>query len=240
MDSHLGIEKPQRILFFPWLIHRLDFTFLWQIKPILVQNIPRRLLECDQALIWKPLRPTSAVRTRNQMVLFNSLGSTSYWNATLKYWDKLKWPDHSCLKVFRAFQNTTIDQVCQLPETLCGILSNKAGMGRCSAHFGCEQDFLNGHIFDQAVLHAVTYDSNNNLILLTNAVVTSETKDYWVWFRFQLDQDFPGLYVVFADYTEGIESHQFQGDISHSGCLFAQCFKHLSKNAKKAMPGIKR
>ena len=90
------------------------------------------------------------------------------------------------------------------------------------------------------VLLAVTYDGNNNQILLLYAIVTSETEGNWVWFRFQLDQDFPGLYVVFADYTEGIESHQFQGDISHSGCLFAQRFKHLSKNAKKAMPGIKR
>jgi hypothetical protein len=112
-------------------------------------------------------------------------------------------------------------------------------MGRCSAHFGCKQDFLNGHIFDQAVLHAVTYDGSNNLILLTYAVVISETKNNWVWFRCQLDQDFPGLYDIFADYIKGIESHQFQGGISHSGCLFAQCLKHLSNHVKKAMPGIK-
>ena len=45
--------------------------------------------------------------------------------------------------------------------------------------------------------------------------------------------------VFVADYTKGIESHQFQGGIGSSGCLFAQCLKHLSKYAEKAMSGIK-
>ena len=81
--------------------------------------------------------------------------------------------------------------------------------------------FLKGHIFDQVVLLAVTYDGNNNQILLLYAIVTSETKDNWVWFRCQLEQDFPGSHVLVADYTKGIESHQFQGDIKNSGCLFA-------------------
>ena len=99
--------------------------------------------------------------------------------------------------------------------------------------------FLKGHIFDQVVLLAVTYDGNNNQILLPYANVTSETEDNWVWFRRQLEQDFPGSYVLVADYTKGIESHQFQGDIRNSGCMFARCFKHLSENAEKAMSGIK-
>ena len=37
--------------------------------------------------------------------------------------------------------------------------------------------FLKGHIFDQVVLLAVTYDSNNNQILLFYAIVTFETED---------------------------------------------------------------
>ena len=40
--------------------------------------------------------------------------------------------------------------------------------------------FLKGHIFDQVVLLAVTYDGNNNQILLSYALVTSETEDNWV------------------------------------------------------------
>ena len=43
-----------------------------------------------------------------------------------------------------------------------------------------EGTFLKGHIFDQVVLLAVTYDGNNNQVLLSYAVVTSETEDNWV------------------------------------------------------------
>ena len=56
-------------------------------------------------------------------------------------------------------------------------------MGRCSANSGCKQYFSEGHIFDQVVLLAVMYDSNNNQIILSYVVVTSETEGNWVWFR---------------------------------------------------------
>ena len=56
-------------------------------------------------------------------------------------------------------------------------------MGRSSAIDGCKWDFLNGHIFDQVDLLAVTYDSINNLMKLSYADVTSETKNTWMWSR---------------------------------------------------------
>jgi hypothetical protein len=96
-----------------------------------------------------------------------------------------------------------------------------------------DRTFLKGHIFDQVVLLAVTYDSNNNQILLLYATVTSETGDYWVWFRCQLEQNSQGSYVLVADYTKGIESHQFQCDIRDSGCLFAQCLSIYLRMLKK-------
>ena len=40
MDSHLGIENPLSILFFPWHIHRLDFAFLWQVKLVVLRTSP--------------------------------------------------------------------------------------------------------------------------------------------------------------------------------------------------------
>ena len=43
-----------------------------------------------------------------------------------------------------------------------------------------DETFLKGHIIDQVVLLAVTYDSNNNQILLSYAIVTNETEDIWV------------------------------------------------------------
>jgi hypothetical protein len=102
-----------------------------------------------------------------------------------------------------------------------------------------DETFLRGHIFHQVVLYAATYGSKNNQILVSYAVVTSKTKGYWVWFRCQLEQDFSGSSVLIANYSKGIESQQFQGDIRNSGCLFAKCLKHLSENAKRAILGKK-
>ena len=67
-----------------------------------------------------------------------------------------------------------------------------------------DRTFLKGHIFVQIFLLAVTYDSNNNQILLSYATVTSKTEDNWMWFIRQLEIDFPGSYVLVADYTRGL------------------------------------
>ena len=81
--------------------------------------------------------------------------------------------------------------------------------------------FLKGHIFDQVVLLAVTYNSNNNQIIVSCAIVTSETDGNWVWYRPQLEKDLLGPSILIADNTKGIENQQFQGDIRNSECLFA-------------------
>jgi hypothetical protein len=40
-----------------------------------------------------------------------------------------------------------------------------------------ERTFLKGHIFDQVVLLAFTYEINNNQILLSPVIVVSATED---------------------------------------------------------------
>ena len=55
-----------------------------------------------------------------------------------------------------------------------------------------------------------------NQILLSYVVVTYETEDKWMWFRPQLEQDFPGSYVLLEEYSKGIEIQQLQGDIRNS------------------------
>ena len=99
--------------------------------------------------------------------------------------------------------------------------------------------FLKGHIFDQVVLLAITYENNKNQILFSFVVVTSETEDNWMWLRHQLEQNIPGTHVLVVDFTKGIESHQVQGDIRRSGCLFSRYLKHLFENSEKAMTSIK-
>ena len=102
---------PQSILSFPWLTHRLDFTWLWQAKQEVVQNASSRLLVSKQAFIWNPVRPMPAARTSNQIVLFSNLGSTSFFNDTLTFLNKMTLWVHSCLKVSRVSQDTTINQI---------------------------------------------------------------------------------------------------------------------------------
>jgi hypothetical protein len=79
-----------------------------------------------------------------------------------------------------------------------------------------DQNVSKGHIFDQAVLFAITCDSNNHLIILSYAIVTFETEDNWVWFRHQLKQDFPLPHVHVADYSKMVGSQQFQDVITTS------------------------
>jgi hypothetical protein len=74
-------------------------------------NTSRRQLLSKQEFICKPLRLIPATRTSNQLVLFNCLVSVSYRSATLTDLIKMILLVHSCLKVSRAFQDTTIIQV---------------------------------------------------------------------------------------------------------------------------------
>ena len=46
-----------------------------------------------------------------------------------------------------------------------------------------DRTIFKGHIFDQFVLLAVTYDGNNNEIVLSYKVVTSGTEDNCVRFK---------------------------------------------------------
>ena len=67
-----------------------------------------------------------------------------------------------------------------------------------------DSTFLKGHIFNPVIQLVANYDSNNNQILLSYAIVTFESEDNWVWFRYQLEQYFPGSYVLVTVYTKGL------------------------------------
>ena len=96
-----------------------------------------------------------------------------------------------------------------------------------------DSTFLKGHIFNPVIQLVANYDSNNNQILLSYAIVTFESEDNWVWFRYQLEQYFPGSYVLVTVYTKVIESQQLKGNNRSSGCMFARCLKYLSELSKK-------
>ena len=82
-------------------------------------------------------------------------------------------------------------------------------------------------------------NGHNNQVLLSDAIVTSETEDNWVWFSCQLEQDFPGSYVLVADYSKGIKCQGHKGSARNSGSRSTRCLKHQCENAKTAITGTK-
>ena len=109
----------------------------------------------------------------------------------------------------------------------------------CIANYGCRQDFFErSHLWPSYPMCCHLWQKQQlNSVVICNCDI---------WNRRHLgvvqtsdSTKLPRSYVLVADYTKVIVSHQFQGDIWNSGCLFAHCLKHLSENAEKAMSGIK-
>lgn len=103
-----GERKAQSILFFQWHFHRLGFTVL---DPAVLLNTSRWLLSSKQSSLWKLLRPISPATTTNHMMLFGSLGSTSFEKAKMTCARQDDLTICSCLKVSSTFQDTTINHV---------------------------------------------------------------------------------------------------------------------------------
>ena len=102
MWTHIWkLKSPHSILFSLWYIHKMDSTSLSLVKPLVVKNIPRRLLVSKQEFIWQPLTPMPAARTSNQIVKFNSLISTNIWETELTDSNKIIFPVCFCMKVIR-------------------------------------------------------------------------------------------------------------------------------------------
>ena len=61
-----------------------------------------------------------------------------------------------------------------------------------------------------------------------------------MWFKEQLDADFPGWDVWMSDADEGMTSNAFSFSVSQSECdlVVSRCMCHLAKNAKKHAAAI--
>jgi Transposase, Mutator family len=93
-------------------------------------------------------------------------------------------------------------------------------------------------IKQQIVLLAVTFDGNNQLVILAYAVVSAENADNWVWFKERLDSDFPKFYNVWmSDANKGITSEAFSFSMSQSDdsedFVLSRCAWHLAENCKE-------
>jgi MULE transposase domain len=66
-----------------------------------------------------------------------------------------------------------------------------AGIGLVS----CDGTFTKNNYFKHIILICTTMDANNQIVILAFAIVDCEDADNWVWYKEQLEQDFPGISV---------------------------------------------
>ena len=70
--------------------------------------------------------------------------------------------------------------------------------------FLCDRTFTRTKGFRHIILIAGTFDGNNQMIILAFAVVDCKNADNWVWFKENLNDDFPGYDVWMSDADKGI------------------------------------
>ena len=99
--------------------------------------------------------------------------------------------------------------------------------------------------FRHIVLLAVTFDGNNQVVILAMAIVSVENAwCNWVCFKECLDGDFPGYDVWMSDADKGIRSNAFPMSVSqdnddggNSAFALSQCARHLAENCREACKG---
>ena len=88
--------------------------------------------------------------------------------------------------------------------------------------------------FKHIMLIAVTFDANNEVVILSFSVVEVENKDNWVWFHSKLQDDFPGFEVIMSDADKGITSDDFRLSQEEADALTSRCARHLAENCREA------
>ena len=88
--------------------------------------------------------------------------------------------------------------------------------------------------FKHILLIAVTFDGNNEVVILSFAVVEVENKDNWVWFHSKLQEDFPNFEVIMSDADKGITSEDFRLSQDQVDALTSRCARHLAENCREA------
>ena len=105
----------------------------------------------------------------------------------------------------------------------------------------CDGTFTKSRGFKHIILIAVTYDGNNQVVILAFAIVDAENAENWVWFKQCLDDDFPGYDIWMSDADKGITSNAFALSMSQSDgvpfLLSRSCARHLAENCREACKG---
>ena len=71
---------------------------------------------------------------------------------------------------------------------------------------------------------AVTFDSNNEIVILSFAVVDVKNKDHnWMWFHEKLQKDFPGFNCLMSNADKDITSADFQLSQEEAEAVTSRC-----------------
>jgi hypothetical protein len=98
----------------------------------------------------------------------------------------------------------------------------------------CDGTHTKSSTFKHIILIAVTFDGNDQVIILSFAVVSVENADNWVWFKERLDDDFPGYNVWMSDADKGIRSNAFSLSMSQSESFtLSRCARHMAENCRE-------
>jgi len=90
-------------------------------------------------------------------------------------------------------------------------------------------------VFKHTLLIAVTFDGNDNIVILAFAACDIEDEENWVWFLLLLTQDFPGMKVFMSDADKGITSNRFQAILARLNARGSRCLRHMIGNCRESI-----
>lgn len=87
--------------------------------------------------------------------------------------------------------------------------------------------FRTGGHFGHTVLLAVTYDANDEVILLATALCEAESQSNWSWFVQNLIRDFPGIQLVLSSSKHVMENEELETVLNLISAKRCWCIRRL-------------
>jgi len=87
--------------------------------------------------------------------------------------------------------------------------------------------FRTGGHFSHVLLLAVTYDANDDMIILAMGLCDEEKESNWVWFMQNLMRDFPGIQLVLSSSKNFMESTELNGLLKLIAAQRCWCIRRL-------------
>jgi hypothetical protein len=103
----------------------------------------------------------------------------------------------------------------------------------------CDGSFTRSNCFKHIILICTTMDANNNIMVPAFPIVDLENSENWIWFKEQLELNFPGMTVWMSDADKDITSNVFVLSMSQSSDKFvlSRCTRHLAANCQENCKG---